>query len=79
MSGVNEAEYHILSKPGCKYCDKAKKLLTRRRLSFSVEESDTIGKQVIFKKTTGYESWPQVFHEGVHIGGYDNLEKYLAD
>jgi len=71
------AEFHILSKPGCPYCEKAKKLLDKRRLTYTEVSFDNVDKQVAFKKM-GYPSWPQIFHKGERIGGYDKLEEYLS-
>lgn len=68
--------YMIMTKPGCTYCVRAKALLKSNNLSFSESNYDTPEKQAAFK-AAGYPSYPQVFHDGVRVGGYTDLVEYL--
>lgn len=68
----------ILTKPGCPFCAKAKKLLAEK--GFEYQEL-VMGKEVSFtalKGLSGNESWPQVFIGGKLIGGSDDLAAYFA-
>lgn len=68
--------YVIMTKPGCNYCTRAKALLKARGEHFSVVDHDTEEKIEKFK-SNGYRTFPQIFHDGFLIGGYDALEEYL--
>ncbi|MGV1754773.1 glutaredoxin domain-containing protein [Agrobacterium sp. CG674] len=68
--------YLIMTKPGCNYCTRAKALLKSNQLTFSESHYDTPEKQEKFK-AAGWTSYPQIFHEGVLVGGYDDLVEYL--
>jgi glutaredoxin len=65
-----------MTKPGCNYCVRAKALLKSNNISFSETHYDTPEKQASFKEA-GYPSYPQVFHDGVLVGGYTDLVDYL--
>ncbi len=69
----------MITKPGCPYCVKAKTLLTIKGIPF---EEIVLGKDatsVSVKAISGNATVPQVFFDGVNIGGSDDLEKYLQD
>lgn len=66
----------VMTKPGCSYCTKAKALLKSNNISFSVTDHDTPEKIQHFKDS-GYTTFPQIFHDGMRIGGYDELVEYL--
>ena len=68
--------YMLMTKPGCNYCVRAKQLLKSYNQSFTVSDHDTPEKIQRFKDA-GYTSFPQVFHDGVRVGGYDALVDYL--
>lgn len=69
----------MITKPGCPYCSKAKTLLKIKGIAF---EEIVLGKDatsVSVKAISGNSTVPQVFFDGVNIGGSDDLEKYLKD
>ena len=69
----------IITKPGCPYCVKAKALLSDRGIQY---EEIVLGKDatsVSVKAISGNATVPQVFFDGVNIGGSDDLQKYLQD
>ncbi|GAA6138465.1 glutathione peroxidase [Arenicella sp. 4NH20-0111] len=69
----------MITKPGCPYCSKAKTLLKIKGIPF---EEIVLGKDatsVSVKAISGNSTVPQVFFDGVNIGGSDDLEKYLKD
>lgn len=68
----------LFTKPGCPFCAKAKKLLTEK--GYQYEEillGDSIGLTSL-KAVSGRDTVPQVFIDGQHIGGSDDLEAYFA-
>lgn len=68
----------VFSKPACPYCVKAKTLLTEK--GFTFEELE-VGKDVnltMFKAITNADTVPQVFIDGNHIGGSDDLVAHFS-
>lgn len=68
----------VFSKPTCPYCAKAKALLTEKGLTFEELE---VGKDVsltMFKAITNADTVPQVFIDGNHIGGSDDLSAHFS-
>lgn len=68
----------IITKPGCPYCAKAKALLTEKGFGF---EEIVLGQSATLtslKAISGRETVPQVFIDGKHIGGSDDLAAYFS-
>lgn len=68
----------IFTKPGCPFCAKAKEMLEARGMGY---EEVVLGHDATLRSLraiTGRDTVPQVFIDGKHIGGSDDLEKYLA-
>ncbi len=69
----------VITKPGCPYCVKAKALLSEQGIQY---EEIVLGKDatsVSVKAISGNATVPQVFFDGVNIGGSDDLQTYLQD
>lgn len=69
----------IYTKSWCPYCKKAKNLLERKKLEFTeIEISDNEElRQEMIQNSDGRTTVPQVFIDGKHIGGYDDLYEYF--
>ena len=68
----------MFSKIGCPYCANAKKLLKDKGLDY---EEIILGKEVTtrsIKAVTGRTSTPQVFIDGKHIGGSEELAAHFG-
>ena len=68
----------IITKPGCPFCAKAKLLLEQNNMPF---EEVVLGRDATLRTLraiTASEMVPQVFINGDHVGGSDDLEKYLG-
>lgn len=69
------AKVEIYTKQLCPYCTRAKSLLSRKGAAF--EEIDiTMGgprRAEMIERAGGRSTVPQVFIDGVHIGGSDEL------
>jgi glutathione-dependent peroxiredoxin len=70
--------WRILSKPDCPYCVKAKELIEDTGEAYEVIEHTTPELIEAFK-ARGYKTFPQIFHNGDHIGGYDALKSFLDE
>lgn len=70
----------MITKPGCPHCARAKALLTSKGMRFEVIE---LGQQGISYSTlqavSGRGTVPQIFIDGTHVGGADELEAYFAN
>jgi glutaredoxin 3 len=70
----------VWSKNGCAFCVNAKNLLKARGLKF--EERNVEGGQwnrdQFFEANPETRSFPQVWIDNKHIGGFTDLQKYLA-
>ncbi len=65
----------IYSKPTCPYCIKAKALLMSKHAQFTdydiVAQPDL--RDTMIKRSNGRTTVPQIFIDGAHIGGCDDL------
>ena len=65
----------IFTREGCGYCAKAKALLTQMGYDYAeVPLAHTIRTKVV-GAVTGAKTVPQIFINGIHIGGLDELER----
>jgi glutaredoxin-like protein len=68
----------MLARQGCPHCARAKDLLTQRGIPFeAIYLGDELTMQGV-KAASGAATVPQVFIEGRHIGGADQLADYLT-
>lgn len=78
-NAVKPAAVCIISKPGCPFCSKAKEMLSQKDISF---DEISVGHNASLRSVraiTGLDTVPQIFINGQHIGGSEELEKYLAN
>lgn len=68
----------IWSKPDCPNCVMARKLLENKGIEI---EERKLGfgwnREQLFEAIPNAKSVPQIFLDGIHIGGYENLKKYF--
>ncbi|MEH6474891.1 MAG: glutathione peroxidase [Sneathiella sp.] len=68
----------MFSKPGCSHCTRAKDALTAAGLAY---EEIVLGTDATYRSLSavaGAGTTPQIFIDGIKIGGADELETYLA-
>lgn len=64
----------IYTRQGCGYCSAAKALLSGKGVDF--QEHDATGKPEIREEMmakSGRNTFPQIFIDGQHVGGCDDL------
>ena len=70
----------IWSKDMCPYCDRAKALLKQKNIEF---EERKIGngwsKEQLLESVPSARTVPQIFLDGQHVGGYDDLVKHFKE
>lgn len=68
----------VWSKPNCGYCVKSKSLLKNKGIEYeekNIAEGHDI--QEMLKLVPNARTMPQIWIDDKHIGGYDQLEKFL--
>jgi glutaredoxin 3 len=65
----------VYSTPFCGYCGAAKRLLANKGAQFTEVDVmfDPARKQEMIDKSGGLRTVPQIFIDGRHIGGFDDL------
>ena len=73
------ARVSMFSKPGCPHCARAHKLLTDKSYLFEEIELGSHGVSYSsLQAVTGRGTTPQVYIDGQHIGGADELATWLS-
>lgn len=67
----------LFTKVGCPYCARAKKMLTEKGLKYEEVIVGQDASTVSLRAISGRSTVPQVFIDGQHIGGSEELEAYL--
>ncbi len=67
----------MFSRPGCSHCARAKDMLTKKGWSYEEIKLGTDITNASLQAVSGRATTPQVFIAGKHIGGADDLAKYL--
>jgi len=75
------AQVVVYSGPGCPYCDRAKALLKKKGVAFEEfnVRTDPAKFDEMLAKTNGMRSIPQIFINGTHVGGSDDLHALNAE
>jgi glutaredoxin 3 len=65
----------IYSSPLCGFCHAAKRLLSQKGVSFSEIDVlvDPARKPEMIERANGQRTVPQIFIDGTHVGGCDEL------
>lgn len=69
------SENTIYIKPHCPFCVSAKKLLDEKNISYTeidISDNDALRSEMM-EKAGGRHTVPQIFLDGKHIGGCDDL------
>lgn len=69
------ADVVLYTKPGCPYCIAAMGLLRRKGVEFTeiVASNDPEKKAEMIQRSGGKATFPQIFINGKHIGGSDDM------
>jgi glutaredoxin 3 len=79
---MQHSKIELYTRNGCVFCDKAKDLLTKHRLLYTLYTiGDNITREQVLDRFPGAESimLPIVVIDGVNIGGYQQLHSYIAE
>jgi len=69
------ANIEVYSGPFCPYCTRAKALLKHRGLDYTEYNvhADSGKREEMMRRTNGARTIPQIFINGRHVGGSDEL------
>jgi peroxiredoxin len=68
----------VLSREGCPFCAKAKKMLAEAKIPFVDVPLEAAIRSKALSAIAGQATVPQVFVNGTRIGGSEDLERWLA-
>ena len=70
-----EPRVEIFGNTSCVYCMAARTLLTRKSVPFrDIIVSDDPDQLAVMRERSGRSSVPQIFVDGEHVGGFDELD-----
>jgi glutaredoxin-like protein len=75
---IQKSKIAVISKPNCPHCANAKALLTEKGLAFEELSLGTDLTITALNAITNADTVPQIFIDGVLIGGNDDLGKYFV-
>ena len=69
------ADVVLYTKPGCPYCFAAMSLLKKKGVDYTeiVASNDPEKKAEMVEKSGGKATFPQIFIDGKHVGGSDDI------
>ena len=69
------AKVEIYTRPFCSYCSRAKRLLDDKVIAYQEHELGFGGgdREEMIRRANGRTTVPQIFIDGRHIGGCDDL------
>jgi len=70
----------VWTKTVCPYCVNAKNLLDSKGIEYEERNLETgeWTKEQLLEAVPGARTVPQIFIDGKHIGGYDQLKEYFT-
>lgn len=72
---AGQAEVEIYTRADCSFCRRAKRLLQARGIAYTEHpvDDDAARRAEMIERAQGRETVPQIFIDGRHIGGMDDL------
>jgi len=68
----------VFTREGCEYCVRAKGLLNDAGIQFEELVLNRDYTEATIRAVSGQSTVPQIFVNGTHVGGSEDLESYLA-
>ncbi|MDG2229095.1 MAG: glutaredoxin [Gammaproteobacteria bacterium] len=80
MNNKEHLHAEIFGKLDCIHCEKAKFLCNQKGIKYTYKELDKdFDFDFIKKSFPNARTFPQIVIDGIHVGGYDDLSKYLEE
>lgn len=71
------SKWVIIGREKCKWCDEAKKLMSSHGIHYTYLDIKQFDGLLAFLTLSGLNTVPQVFYNGVNIGGYSDLKRTM--
>lgn len=71
--------FEIKGTSWCPFCQEAKELIEKLEHAFVFEDLDELPEKGLQLIQDGHKTIPQIWHNGSHIGGFQELNKYLKE
>ena len=69
--------FKVFTQEGCSYCELAKIILMENDISFEVINIKDNAQALAVLRLKNLRTVPQIWDGDLHIGGYEDLKKYL--
>ena len=69
--------FTVYTQPGCAFCDLAIALLEFEEKAINIVDIKENPHALVMFQAFGLKTVPQVYHNGKHIGGYEDLVRYM--
>ena len=74
-----DKELILIVRHGCIYCEMAINLLDEKELSYKLLVLDEdFSREEFYEMVPNAKTFPQIIIDNKHVGGYHELEKWLA-
>jgi len=71
---MNAQSVEVYTRQGCRYSENARAYLQERGIEFTdIDVASGNKREEMVERSGGRTSTPQIFLEGQHIGGYDDM------
>lgn len=71
---------YIWGKPGCGYCEKAKRTLDTHNIKYEYRQLGVdFEREDVIAEFPEARTFPQIVINGQKIGGYEQMVKYIED
>lgn len=75
---MEQMSYTVYGKDNCANCDKAKMLLDMKSCQYEYVDIVKNIDKAEYLRNHGFRSVPQIFNNGHHIGGYEELKSLIC-
>jgi len=69
--------FKVFTQEGCSYCELAKIILMENDISFEIINIKDNAQALAVLRLKNLRTVPQIWDGDLHIGGYEDLKKYL--
>jgi len=76
-NNMSEHKFKMFTQDGCSYCELAKILLMEQDHDFDVVNIKDNAQALAVLRLKNLRTVPQIWDGDLHIGGYEDLKKYL--
>jgi len=73
------SKFKIYTKENCSYCNLAKITLMEQGIDYEEVDLKDNAQAIAFLRLQNFRTVPQIYNGDEHIGGYDELRKYLEN